>query len=89
MANAVIAGTLAAVKELETPPPAKGISSISAAAGEDAVVGLFVLGSARCGDFLVWLRLVRRYVDRHRRPSSGYFVWFPLPGSSPVCLRVV
>ena len=45
MADAVSAGTLAAVEELVTPPLAKRIPSISAAAEEDAVVGLFVLGS--------------------------------------------
>ena len=61
MADAVSAGTLAAVEELVTSPPAKRMSSISAAAEEDAVVGLFVLGSVsfslgnrdRCGGYLV------------------------------------
>ena len=45
MADAVSAGTLAAVEELVTSFLAKRIPSISAAAKEDAVVGLFVLGS--------------------------------------------
>ena len=45
MADAVSAGTLAAVEKFVTPPPVKMISSIFAAAEEDAVVGLFVLGS--------------------------------------------
>ena len=39
------AGTLAVVEGLVTSPPAKRSSSISAAAEEDAVVDLFVLGS--------------------------------------------
>ena len=98
MADAVSAGTLAAVEELVTPPPAKSIPSISAAAKEDAVVGLFCAWIRivflrqhrdRCGGYFVWLRFVRRYVDRHRRLSSGCIVFFPPPGSPPVCLRVV
>ena len=45
MADAVSAGTLVVVEELVTPPPAEIISYISAAAEEDAVLGLFVLRS--------------------------------------------
>ena len=45
MADAVSVGTLAAVEELVTSPPAGRISPTSAAAEEDAVVGLFALES--------------------------------------------
>ena len=45
MVDAVSAGTLAAVEELVTSPHAKRTPSTSAAAEEDAVVGLVALGS--------------------------------------------
>ena len=97
MADAVSPGTLATVEELATPPPAKMTSPISTATEEDAVVGLFVLGSVSfslgntvTGVEVIWLVKVRAAVCRQ---TPAFVVWVSYllsPAGSPtVCLRVV